>query len=594
MHRWMRNITSGSAITLWLLLTLSDWMGDTPSAGTLAQSGPRRKPNVVHDIPYTKMVDVKNGRRQTLDLYLPDRPKSKPPLVIFIHGGFWTLSDDQYRIGPSLAEVLRARGVAVALVRYKLAPDYQHPSQAEDVAAAVAYLAREANKFGYDSGRIFLAGHSAGAHLAALVALDSTYLTQHGINPQSLAGVIAISGIYDLSSKPETTEEHKIAVEQAFGNRPEVLKAASPIAHVGPDAPPFLILTASSDLPEFLLDAKRFADALRRAGDQHVDQFVIPDQDHFSIVQLAGKYNEIRSLLLEFLKVRPLPPELALLIEAKRKWLNPPFSTLPFWKYRELIRSYPIDRRFVARLLPIYDSMKYELLEWPLEHYYAIDLFAYLDSLPKQEVGLGRYLIMSNVRNEKQFWNRKEVERYKPVIVIGIDDEKNLFRLGIFYRALREYSWKPGPRPAMMARPLGAFIHFLEEPPPEFRRQFSHYSLTVDSFQLVDEDPLASLREVPKEVYEVLTFRNGCIYCHSFRGIGSRSHHNLASTGGPHGGFALPLEEYPAQVWKAFMFNQREVAAKMGATPNVVEENARRALYELVVGYRDKQRTPTR
>jgi len=67
-------------------------------------------------------------------------------LLIFVHGGFWLLPDDDYRIGPSLAENLVRDGVAVALVRYRLAPANRHPAQAEDVAAAVGYLIKHADE----------------------------------------------------------------------------------------------------------------------------------------------------------------------------------------------------------------------------------------------------------------------------------------------------------------------------------------------------------------------------------------------------------------------------------------------------------------
>ena len=150
-------------------------------------------------------------------------------------------------------------------------------------------------------------------------------------------------------------------------------------------------------------------------------------------------------------------------------------------------------------------------------------------------------------------------------------------RLGVFYRALREYSWKAGPQPPIMARPAGAFIHFLEEPPPELIRQAPYYGLTENSFQLVEQDPLASLKDLPKEVYEAMTFRNGCVYCHSFRGIGSKSYHITAADNRPHGGLALPLESYPENVWKTFVFDQDEAAAKIGASLNVVHEEARQA-----------------
>jgi hypothetical protein len=92
--------------------------------------------------------------------------------------------------------------------------------------------------------------------------------------------------------------------------------------------------------------------------------------------------------------------------------------------------------------------------------------------------------------------------------------------------------------------------------------QSRHFALTENSFRKTKEDPLKAIRDVPKDVEEALTFRNGCVYCHTFRGIGSRSHHVHALTGKPHGGFALPLESYPPEVWRTFMFDQEAVAKK--------------------------------
>ncbi len=594
MERRLQRIALFTAIAILLVLALfvAFFQGWIPYTEITAQTPARDKPRIQRDIPYVDNAGAKAPRRQTLDLYLPAKTKSKPPLVVFIHGGFWTFTDDDYRIGPAIADVLSARNIAVALVRFRLAPKHRHPAEARDVAAAVAYLIRKADQYGYDAKRIYLAGHSSGAHLAALITLDPRYLAKHGVKAKSLAGVIAISGLYDLSHQMRSSEEAKIAILQTFGADGKAPKVASPITHVRADTPPFLILAGSADFDGFRVDARRFAAALRATGHQKVEQYVVPDRDHFSMVELSGEFSEPRSLVLDFLKVEPLSEELQDLLASKRRWLNPPFSTAPFWRHKKLIRSFPVDRRFVERLLPIYGPMKYELREWPLERYYAIDLFSYLDSLPKKKIGQGRFLVITNLHDEKQFWDRKHVEPYKPVIVIGIDEEKNLFRFGVFYRALREYSWKPGPRPPMMARPLGAFIHFLKEPPVELQVQSSHYALTPESFRLFNDDPLKRLRNIPKEVYDVLTYRNGCVYCHSFRGVGSRSHHTVVSTGAPHGGFALPLETYPPKVWKGFIFNQHDVAEKIGASPNVVEENVRQELYDLVVKDRRPLRKP--
>lgn len=590
MQHHLRRIILNRRLAVWVLL---GFIGSIPPGQAVAQPAAEQKTKTITDIPYTKPADPKRSRRQSLDLYLPVRTSSKPPLLIFVHGGFWRLSDDEYRIGPSLANELVTKGIAVALVRYRLAPANRHPAQAQDVAAAVAYLIREAAKYGYDKKRIFLSGHSSGAHLAALVALDSSYLTAQKADPRALAGVIAISGLYNLYRKTGISQTQRNATEQTFGHNPATLRAASPITHAKQAGPPFLILAGASDFPGFLGDARLFATALRRAGHKNIQQYVVPDRDHFSMIQMTGQVNEIRIFLLAFLKVQPLPQQFAELVNAKRAWVNPPFSTVPFWRHKDLIHSAPIDRRFVEHLLPIYGPNKYELLEWPLERFYYLDLFSYLDAVSR-DVGQGQYLIMTNLSGEKQFWKRAEIEPYKPVIVIGIDDEKNLFRLGVFYQGLREYSWKRGPRPPLMARRLGAFVYFLKEPPGRLRPQPQHYGLTIKSFQLAKKDPLAPLRALPKSLREVLTYRNGCIYCHSLRNAGSRSYHILASTGAAHGGFALPLESYPPAVWKAFVFKQREVAKQIGASPNLIEETARQPLYELVTKYRNQQPTSTK
>src|ERR1043166_171693 len=288
-----------------------------PSSHAAAPAPEKRGPTVLRDIPYPDAV--MGERRRSLDLYLPADEGRKPPLLIFVHGGFWLMTDDDYRIGPAVAEALVPEGIAVALVRYRIAPGYPHPAQAEDVAAAVALLIRDAKRYGYDGSRIFLSGHSAGGHLAALVALDRTYLAKYQANPNSLAGVIPFSGLFDLAPRPGISDNQRIAVEKTFGRDPAVLKKASPMTHVRGDAPPFLIFTSQRDFPGFLNDSKRFFDALTKTGSKRVEKWIVPDRDHFSLMRLADKDNEARMLLLEFLRVSPLPPEFAILVDAKRR-----------------------------------------------------------------------------------------------------------------------------------------------------------------------------------------------------------------------------------------------------------------------------------
>jgi len=535
---------------------------------------------VIKDIPYPGAAT--GDQRRSLDLYLPGKADTKPPLLIFVHGGFWLLTDDDYRIGPSLAENLVRDGVAVALVRYRLAPANRHPAQAEDVAAAVGYLIKHADEYGFDAKRVYLAGHSAGGHLASLVALDRTYLNRQGMSPKALAGVISICGLYDLAPSWNVSDNQRQATEKTFGYDPDILKKASPVHYVHAGAPPFLLLNAFQDFTGFPLDARRFADALRSAGNKAVQQLMFKGVDHLSIVQFDDENNPVRRLILSFMGVKALPQQLADLVEAQRRWTDPPYSTLPFWKFTNLVRAYPIDERFAQMLLFIYRDRKEELLQWPLKQFYAVDLFAYLNASPKERIGAGDFIVLTNIHGERQVWRREQIERYQPAIVIGTDGEKNRFRLSTFFRMHHEYSWRPGSQPPPLAMPLGAFIYFLKEPPLELAAQSWHFGLTEDSFRRFKDDPLKAIRDVPQDVEQALTFRNGCVYCHSFRGAGSRSHHVQPLTGKAQGGFALPLESYPPEVWREFMFNQTAVARKMGATPNIVTEAARQTLFDLV------------
>jgi arylformamidase len=269
-------------------------------AGAAASPFIGAAPTIIKEIAYG---DAHGDRRRSLDLYMPAKSAAKPALLIFIHGGFWLLSDDDYRIGPALAGNFVNDGVAVALVRYRLAPASRHPAQADDVAAAVGYLIKRADDYGFDSKRVLLAGHSAGGHLASLVALDRHYLDRQGLPGKALAGVISLSGLYDLTPSWEISENQKQAMTKTFGADPAILKQASPIQHVRVDTPPFLIVNASQDFTGFVPDAQRFSDALRSAGNRKVEQIMFKDTDHFTLVKLDGENNRVRRSMLDFMGV---------------------------------------------------------------------------------------------------------------------------------------------------------------------------------------------------------------------------------------------------------------------------------------------------
>jgi acetyl esterase/lipase len=179
---------------------------------------------------------------QKLDYWKSKTPGS--PLVIFVHGGGWKRGDKRGAVGAKGAHFLE-QGYAFASVNYRLVPANTVEEQAQDVANAIAYLIRNAEKLGFDGKRVALIGHSAGAHLVALVGTDLSYLKQAEVDAKSLRGIIPLDGAaYDVPRQiAEGGNFMHDTYEQAFGTDPERQKKLSPTAQAAaPNAPAFLIL----------------------------------------------------------------------------------------------------------------------------------------------------------------------------------------------------------------------------------------------------------------------------------------------------------------------------------------------------------------
>jgi acetyl esterase/lipase len=220
-----------------------------------------------------------------LDVYAPP-DATVLPVVIYYYGGGWRSGDKN--LFEHLGRALAVRGIVAVVVNYRLTPSVKSPAHAEDCAAAAAWVREHIGERGGDPACIVLMGHSAGAHLAALLAVDATYLERHGFDRSTIRGVVPISGVYDLEAHLDTTvftsAEH---VSEAFGDSAEGLRASSPMRFVRAGLPPFLIIVAEEDPEGLRQQAREFADALRDAG---VDVYFISikGRDHFSIVRRFG------------------------------------------------------------------------------------------------------------------------------------------------------------------------------------------------------------------------------------------------------------------------------------------------------------------
>ncbi|APR54021.1 alpha/beta hydrolase [Sphingomonas koreensis] len=206
---------------------------------------------------------------QRLDFYPAANASGAAPLFVFVHGGGWKRGDKRNATGAAKIAHFTGRGHALASVNYRLVPDARVEDQAQDVANAIARLIRDARSLGVDPGRIVLAGHSAGAHLSALVATDPQYLRRAGVGMERIKGVILLDGAaYDVPVQAgEGPGIMRPTYTQAFGTDPARQRALSPTLHAAaPNAPRFLILHVERE--DGRRQSEALAAALRKAGTQ--------------------------------------------------------------------------------------------------------------------------------------------------------------------------------------------------------------------------------------------------------------------------------------------------------------------------------------
>ena len=208
----------------------------------------------------TRDIAYGEGPRRRLDIYRPAAlpADAKAPVVVFFYGGSWrTGSKADYRF---VADALTSHGIVTVIADYRLYPGARYPEFLDDTAAAVAWTFREVDRYGGDPKRIFVAGHSAGAYNAAMIAFDPRWLARQDIKPNQLRGFIGLAGPYNfLPIKDE-------AVKPVF-DWPNMPPDSQPIDHVTRAAIPSLLIAAKNDrfvYPE--VNTEAMAERLRAAG----------------------------------------------------------------------------------------------------------------------------------------------------------------------------------------------------------------------------------------------------------------------------------------------------------------------------------------
>jgi len=264
---------------------------------------------VLRDLPYRSEPGA-DAQKHRLDLFLPERGAGGAwPVVVFVHGGGWRTGDKALVVGGAdvygnIGRFFASHGIGAAVVNYRLQPRVTWTEQVEDVRRATRWVREHIADRGGDPGAIFLMGHSAGAHLAAHVALDAE---------QGVCGWIPVSGAgFDLSD-PET---YALGADPGYyerrfrnGDDGEGWKRdASPVGRIGAGAAPALVLYAEDDWPSLHRQAEVVDGALRAAGVR--SRLVrIPDEDHYSVVLALTREDKAAApAVLDFVRGTACPP----------------------------------------------------------------------------------------------------------------------------------------------------------------------------------------------------------------------------------------------------------------------------------------------
>ncbi|QDU39402.1 Carboxylesterase NlhH [Maioricimonas rarisocia] len=253
----------------------------------LATSVSAAEMQVHRDLSYVE----RGTARQSLDLYAPADGRDRP-VLIWIHGGGWRIGDKRnVQLKP---QALVEHGYVFVSVGYRFVPDVDLDAMAGDIAAAIRWVHDHAREYRGSPDHLFIAGHSAGAHLAALVCTNERYLAEAGLTLGDISGCIPVdTAAYDVPELLKSRRRRRSLVyTSAFTTDATTQKRLSPITHVVRDKqiPGFLILHVASR-PDSTARSQAFAQRLRDAG---VAARVVPahDKTHATINRELGKSDD--------------------------------------------------------------------------------------------------------------------------------------------------------------------------------------------------------------------------------------------------------------------------------------------------------------
>lgn len=251
---------------------LLSWLTGCTGAGTLNALTPTRGYDMAANVPYDA------ARNLRLDIYSPQGVQNAP-VVLFFYGGRWSSgTKDDYRF---VGEALSSRGFVGVVADYRLYPQVRFPEFVDDGARAVAWLHANARTYGGSPDKIFVMGHSTGAHIAAMLSVKEEYMARAGGSRSWIRGMIGLAGPYDFLPITDPMLRDVFAP-------PEKFEQSQPVLYTEGDGPPMLLMHGEDDEIVEVKNTRSMAAAVKKAGGA-IETVIYPKMSHRMIIASVAK-----------------------------------------------------------------------------------------------------------------------------------------------------------------------------------------------------------------------------------------------------------------------------------------------------------------
>jgi acetyl esterase/lipase len=256
------------------------------------------------DVPY---AGTSSDPKRQLDLYLPPGAAQGFPLVVFVHGGYWSALDRRWLepllgVHGNVGVAFARRGIGAAIIGYRQYPSVQHGDDSlDDIATAIRFVHASCRAWG--CGPLFVIGHSAGGQLVSLLALDDRILRRNGVETSAIAGFVSIDGIFDLkASLAAFTPEQAAVMRTLFGPDDAALALHSPISYARRNQPRLLFVDSTGDM-KVCRDGFRELRARMNALGSSAEFVELPGLGHNETVVRVGMADDpVLPVLLDFVR----------------------------------------------------------------------------------------------------------------------------------------------------------------------------------------------------------------------------------------------------------------------------------------------------